>query len=77
MHLPRENLTYQISGLLQNGKVPCKVPYLSLKMHVPYAFVRLNLKFKKVLYSRGRELVLAGSVFYIYKEPLILVLNFL
>ncbi len=46
-------------------------------MHVPYAIVRLNLKFKKVLYSGGRELVLAGSVFYIYKEPLILVLKFL
>jgi len=73
MHLPRENFNYQISGLLRNGKVP----YLSLKMHVRHAFVRLNLKFKKLLYSGRRELVLAGSVFYIYKEPLILVLNFL
>jgi len=63
MHLSREDFTYQISGLLQNGKVPCKVPYLSLKMHVPYAIVRLNLKFKKVLYSGGRELVLVGSAF--------------
>jgi hypothetical protein len=26
MHLSRENFNYQILGLLQNGKVPCKVP---------------------------------------------------
>jgi hypothetical protein len=33
-------------------------------MHVPYAFVRLNLKFKKVLSSGERELVLAGSALF-------------
>jgi hypothetical protein len=30
----------------------------------------------KVLYNGERELALAGSIFYIYKEPLILVLIF-